>query len=314
VIAPFGRRGRRTGHHPAGTTNRIVGSTAALAALGGTKGKATTARTAAAATTAATATTTAATPAAAGAATAVTTAARTAAIAIAVLGLGAGHQIDDVVEVALFLGAGGRILAAHHAHEAHVVGAIANHLERLHQPGEAVPLDVELDLDLGRRFGGRASRSVVDRRRFGARGRFTLGFGTFDGRRFATFGGRRLRRGLLGSAFSFTFGGGGRGGSSGGLLLSLHDRSGLASRLGGGLGGRLARVSRFPGRDRCRFRRVYRGGLLGRRFGRGRLAVRSRRLGRRGRAGGTVGAANRRRFTQQDAGELSDCLHGELTA
>jgi len=312
MIAPFGRRGRRARHHPTRTADRIVGSTATLAALGRTKGKAPTGRTTAGA--AAKTTTTAAAPAAsatAGASAAVTTAPRTTAIAVAaVLGLGAGHQIDDVVEIALLLGAGGRILAAHHAHEADVVGAIANHLERLHQTGEAVPLDVELDLNLGRRFGGRASRPVVDGRRFSARGRFTFGFGTFDGRRFATFGGRRLGRGLLGSAFSFTFGGG-RGRSSGGLLLSFHDRGGLGSRLGGSL----ASVSRFFGRDRRRLRRrVYRGGLLGRRFGRGCLAVRGRRLGRRGRADGTVGAANGRRFTQQDARELSDCLHGGLTA
>ena len=164
-------------HHPARTADRTVGSTATLAALGRTKGKATAGRTTAGAAAKATATATAAaaaTSTTAGASAAVTTASRTTAIAIAVLGLGARHQIDDVVEIALLLGAGGRILAAHHAHEADVVGAIANHLERLHQAGEAIPLDVELRLNLGRASRGAPSTTagapVVDGRLLRAAG------------------------------------------------------------------------------------------------------------------------------------------------
>jgi hypothetical protein len=110
--------------------------------------------------------------------------------------LGSGLQVDDVVEVTLFLGAGWRILAAHHAHEPHVVGAPAHHLQRLHQPGETIALDAHLFFDLGRR----AHRALVDGGR-PARVRcraFALGRRRLHGRTFA-FGRRRLR----GRAFAF---------------------------------------------------------------------------------------------------------------
>jgi hypothetical protein len=85
------------------------------------------------------------------------------------------------VKVALLLRVRRRILARQHAHEAHVVRAITQDLERLHETREPVARDSELRLDLGgrdggarilrwrgRRFGrrlGRRFRRIVRRRR-----------------------------------------------------------------------------------------------------------------------------------------------------
>jgi hypothetical protein len=79
----------------------------------------------------------------------------------------ARQKIDQIVEVALLLGAGRRILAAHHAHETHVVGAIADHVERLHQPRQAIAFDVELLFQLGRC--GNGALIDIDHRRSGFR-------------------------------------------------------------------------------------------------------------------------------------------------
>jgi hypothetical protein len=93
------------------------------------------------------------------------------------------------VEISLLLGVGGRILTRQNAHEADVVGAIAQDLESLHEPREPVTLDAELLLDLGRRL-GRAwifdGRRRLDRRRFQRRCRVPLGRGLVGwSRRFA---------------------------------------------------------------------------------------------------------------------------------
>jgi hypothetical protein len=147
--------------------------------------------------------------------------------------LGPREQVDDVIEVTLLLRAGRRILAAHHANESHVVGAPAHHLERLHQPGEAIALDTHLLFDLRRR----AHRALVD----GGRP------ARFSGRAF-TFGRRRLRARLRGGAFA---------------LGRFTGR--LARRFRRGLG------RRFIGRGfrRRLVGRCFRRGLVGRGFRRG---------------------------------------------
>jgi hypothetical protein len=93
------------------------------------------------------------------------------------------------VKLALLLGVRGRILAREHAHEPHVVRAIAQNLERLHETREPIARDAELRFDLcgrdsgagilhgrGRRFGGRLGRL---------------------GRRFGRLGRRLVRRGVI---------------------------------------------------------------------------------------------------------------------
>jgi hypothetical protein len=182
----------------------------------------------------------------------------------------AGHQVDDVVEIALLLGVGRRILTREDAHEAHVVGAVAHDLEGLHEPSEAIAFDAHLLLDLGGRLRG---AWILGRGRLGGR----LGAGRL-GRDLGPF---RLRRsGRLGGHVSLD--GGGR------------------------FDGALRRASRVDGRHGVRWRRDRlalrrSGGLRG-------LGLRS--SSRRGRgAGGTMGTANHRRFAQDGAGELGDGLH-----
>jgi len=70
------------------------------------------------------------------------------------------QQVHQVVEVALLLRARRRIFAGHHAHETHVVRPPAHHLQRLHQPGQAVTLDAHLLFDLCRG----ANRALVSGR------------------------------------------------------------------------------------------------------------------------------------------------------
>jgi hypothetical protein len=114
------------------------------------------------------------------------------------------QKIHQIVEVALLLGAGRRILAAQHADKAHVVGAIADHVERLHQPRQAIALDVELLFQLGRRRNGALIDCDIDHRRVGLRhlrlwllGRRLLGCGSV-GRR--TFGRWSFGRGHVGAS------------------------------------------------------------------------------------------------------------------
>jgi hypothetical protein len=76
---------------------------------------------------------------------------------------GPWEQIDDVEEIALLLRVRRRILAAQHAHQAHVVRAVAHDLERLHQTGEPIAGDRQLLFDLG----GGLHGAVIDRRRGG---------------------------------------------------------------------------------------------------------------------------------------------------
>jgi hypothetical protein len=154
------------------------------------------------------------------------------------------HQIDDVVKVSLPLGVGGRIFAGQDPHEANVVGAVAQDLERLHKTSEPVALDAHLLLDLGSSE-GRAR--ILDRRRLGGRSfrRRRLG-----GRRFGrrTIGRRRL--GLARNAFCRGLGRSGlrlcrrslRLGSPASRLDVRLSRGRLHARLDGrdGLGGRRA--------------------------------------------------------------------------
>lgn len=286
-----------TRHHPAlARGGRRAGRTTiavAIAEATRSTGATTTAETAAAT---GTTTRTAATTGAAGTATAagtaratgaeaaatrpVATAAIAASAAIAIAAtvtrppLVAGHEVDDVVEVALLLGVRGRIFAREDAHETNVVGAITHDVEGLHEAGEAIALDAHLLLDLGCSL--RRARVLGRRRGSAALGGRGLGARRFGDRFAALRLSSRLGRNV-------TLDGGGR----------LGRRLGLSARLGG-----RRRVRR--GRDRLGLRRS-RGlaGLLG--------------LGRRFRgrgAGGTMSAANDRRFAQNDAGELGDGLHG----
>jgi hypothetical protein len=151
---------------------------------------------------------------------------------------GARQKIDQIVEVALLLGAGRGILAAHHAHQTHVVGAIANDVERLHEARQALALDVELLLQLG----GGAQRAFVDRGLGGRRdlGRRRLGHGLVGPRSVGRgpLGRWSLRRRTIG-ARNFN---GRRGGDRGGFRGRMLGRR-LGSRLGGHLGIRLVGVS-----------------------------------------------------------------------
>jgi hypothetical protein len=202
------------------------------------------------------------------------TAVTSAAIAVSAARLGPRLQIDDVIEVALLLRVGWRILAAHHANQAYVVGAPAHHLERLHQAREPIAIDAHLFFDLGRR----AHRALVDgwwrarfrRRALGRRGLSGRLRGGLSGRLRGGLSGRlrglsgRLRRG-------FALGG-----------RSLRFDSGFGRGFGGrlrGLRGRFSRLRRFRRRfDGSRF-----GGLLGRAcLRRVRRAGLRRRLARAG--------------------------------
>jgi hypothetical protein len=243
------------------------------------------------------------------------------------LRLGPGHQIDQVIEIALFLGARRRVFTRQHAHEPHVVGAPTHHLERLHQARQAIALDAHLLFDLG----CRACGALVDRRglagsplalRGGSRlggscpfgGRFTVRDG-----RFARLG-RRARRRVLRDRLA-----GGdfcRGFLRRVLLRFLRRflRAFLCRFLRGRVGGARVRL-----RDRIARRRLGRFGrrrlrrLAGRRFGDRFAGLAGLRrwgrlcyffyLGRRRRR--TMGLTNLGRLAQDDTGELGDGFHGE---
>jgi hypothetical protein len=100
------------------------------------------------------------------------------------------QQIHQVVEVALLLRAGRRILTRHHANQAHVVCAPTHHLQRLHQPRQPIPLDTHLLFDLGRG----AHRALVGGRRLLRLGGGAPAIRHRFGRAFRGFGGglRRL--------------------------------------------------------------------------------------------------------------------------
>jgi hypothetical protein len=207
--------------------------------------------------------------------------------AVARATLRARNEIDDVVEVALLLGVGRRVLAGEHADEAHVVRAVADHFERLHEPREPIALDPELLLDLGRGlccariFGWRRGRLHGGRLRRRCFRR--LSFGSLAGIRRGGRLGRRLGFGVAGR------------------------RRALDGRLRPCLGGRLA--CRFALSLR-RFDRLYGlGGCILRRGAALRRCLGSFRSRRRG-TGRAVGAANHRRLAQNGAGELGDGLHG----
>jgi hypothetical protein len=196
------------------------------------------------------------------------------------------HQIDDVVKVSLLLGIGGRVFAGEHAHEADIVRAVAQDLERLHQPSEPVALDAHLLFDLG----GRLCRAGILGRRCHKRGAL--------GRR--PLGRRSLgRSGLLGRSSL------GRSGGFGGRGLRLGRRS-LR------LGSHAARLDIRLGRGRFGARLDGRDGLGRRRNRSSAFGRRRRRFGRswRGGVSRAVGATNDRRLAQDCAGELGDGLHG----
>jgi hypothetical protein len=113
----------------------------------------------------------------------------TAAPAVVPPGLAARHEVDEVVEVALLLRAGRRIFAAHHADQPNVVGAVADHLERLHQTRQAILFDPELLLDLGGRERGARIRCSLRGR---ARLRIRRLRARFAVARFTLRGGGRL--------------------------------------------------------------------------------------------------------------------------
>ena len=105
----------------------------------------------------------------------------------------AGKQINEVIKVALFLGARRRLLAGHHPHEPHVVGAPAHHLERLHQAGQAIALDAHLLFDLGcRTYGALVHRRGLASAALAFGGRRRFGIGRLGGR--FSLGGDRLVR------------------------------------------------------------------------------------------------------------------------
>jgi len=165
--------------------------TAAPAASAAGTSATTAARPASAARTSATAAarTTRTSPAAAG-----TTSAAAAAVAIATTATAAPiiaarvitpgfrprHHVEHVVEIALLLGVGRRVLTRQHAHQAHPSGALARHRECFHQARQAITLNLHRHghgLSLGPdakiwrcRFGGWRGRGVTRRlaARFGS--------------------------------------------------------------------------------------------------------------------------------------------------
>jgi hypothetical protein len=205
--------------------------------------------------------------------------------------LGSGQQVHQIVEVALLLGAGRRIFAAHHAHQTHVVGAIAQNLQRLHQARQAIAFDVQLLFQLG----GRPQRAFVDDRlgrhlgRGGLGGRL-FGAGTVRRRSFGrrSFGRRRLDPRIFGAGQS-----------------RVRRRLGRGCRVRGRVGsrclvGRRRSVASCLGR-----RRVAR--ELGRRRVGDRLdsRLRYRLNGRRG----AVHAPYRRRLAKNNPWELGNSFH-----
>jgi hypothetical protein len=149
------------------------------------------------------------------------------------------------VKVPLLLRVRRGILARKHADQPNVVGPIAQDLESLHEPGQALALDAHLLLDLGR--GLRRPRIFgwyfgwYLRRRLGRRG---LGDRTLGRRRLSGHSrlGRHLtfgRGGLSGDAF---------GRSSFGRLSALGLDGRWSSRLGARLRRRFgARLDRRAG-------------------------------------------------------------------
>ena len=190
------------------------------------------------------------------------------------------------MKVALLLRVRRRILARQDADETNVVGAIADDLERLHEPGETIALDAHLLLDLG---GGHRGAGILGRGRrlggsdpFGGRSRLGLGgaFGCTLGLSAGfdrTLGGARVRRRLgLGRL------GDGRG-------VGRLDRGGFRRSGGRSLGLRRGCLACFD---------LGSGGLGSGRLGGGRGLRR------------TMGAANDCRLAQDGAGELGNGLHG----
>ena len=142
------------------------------------------------------------------------------------------------MKLTLLLGVRGRILARQHAHEADVVGAVSDDLERLHEAREPIALDRHLLFDLG---GGLRGAGILD------------GSGRLRG---SGLGGARVARGIF------------RGGShvvTGRLRGNLLRRRLGRSRFGGH-GSGLARSF-------ARWLRRLRGRALGGDHGLGRLRV-----------------------------------------
>jgi hypothetical protein len=133
-----------------------------------------------------------------------------------------GHQVDDVVKIALLLGvAGGSVLAGQHAHQAHISSPFAHYRQGLHETRQAVAGNIHrggyrlgfgprAQIGRGRRFLGRslARRRFICCRRFRT---FTCGLRLFRwlapgfSRRLATGLSRRLTLGA-GIALSSSLG------------------------------------------------------------------------------------------------------------
>ena len=230
IAAPVARTTTgRAGHHPAGTRHRASARDALIAISIAARAELEATRLVAAGAVGSTDSAGAAArlPAAAATATAATVPSGTAAPAIVAPGLTARHEVDEVVEVALLLRAGRRIFAAHHAHQPNVVGAVADHLERLHQTRQAIFFDPELLLDLGGRERGAWIRGRL-------RGRTRLGVRRLRGRfavaRFAAA--RFARLTLLAAGVSSADALASTGASSAGALASTGASSAGCARLG----------------------------------------------------------------------------------
>jgi hypothetical protein len=86
---------------------------------------------------------------------------------------GPRHQVQHVVEIALLLGVGRRLVARKDAHQSHPGCALARHCECLHETRQAITLNLHRcghSLSLGSgakvgrwRFGGRLGRGVAGR-------------------------------------------------------------------------------------------------------------------------------------------------------
>jgi hypothetical protein len=181
------------GHLAAGHVSVAIHGVESAAASAATRTTRTTTAESTASATAATATrsTAATTARTAGAAPtpaiAVTTTVTTATVVAritAATGLWAGHQIDNVVKVALLLRVAGRsVLAGQNAHQAHVSNPLARDRQGLHQTRQSIASDVHRR---GYRLGLWTCTHIGRRRRF-------LGG--------SLFGGRFLRGSLLGGRF-----------------------------------------------------------------------------------------------------------------
>ncbi len=107
-------------------------------------------------------------PAAAAAAAAIPTATAAAVVVPAAslaAGFAPGHEIDEIVEIALFLGVRRRVLAAEHAHQAHVVDPIADRVQRVDETGEAITAELHRLLERRqRRVGAEVDGRCLGRR------------------------------------------------------------------------------------------------------------------------------------------------------